>query len=138
MLMNKTIMTGVMLSLSIMTCFASDSGGPITLYVSPTGNDTFAGRTKEKPVASLARARDLARSHAGKHAVTVQVADGVYYLPETLTFSSEDSGSAEYPIVYRAEHEGGAVLSGGSKLTLVRDQQAMEIRIIKFGVKEHE
>jgi len=94
------------------------SGNQVELYVSPDGSDAFAGTTKEKPFASLAKARDLARSHAGKDAVTVNVADGVYYLPETLTFSSEDSGTAKHPIVYRAEHEGGAVLSGGSRLSL--------------------
>ncbi|MBT3194035.1 MAG: PDZ domain-containing protein [Verrucomicrobia bacterium] len=93
-------------------------GKPVALYVSPDGSDASSGTTKEKPLASLAKARDLARSHAGKDAVTVHVADGMYYLPETLVFSPEDSGSAEHPIVYRAEHEGGAVLSGGSRLSL--------------------
>ena len=64
------------------------------------------------------KARKLARSYAGKQAVSIQVADGVYYLPETLTFSPEDSGTAEFPIIYHAENEGGAVLSGGSRLEL--------------------
>ena len=69
----------------------------VALYVSPNGNDAAAGMTKAKPLASLARARDLARAHAGKSAVTVHVADGVYYLPEALKFGPEDSGSAEHP-----------------------------------------
>jgi hypothetical protein len=87
------------------------------IYVSPKGKDTNAG-TAKAPVASLARARDLARSSAGKEAVTVHVADGVYYLPETWVFTPADSGTDAYPIVYKAESEGGAVLSGGSKLSL--------------------
>jgi hypothetical protein len=116
--MNKRLNTGVMLSLGIASVFATQSVVAAELYVSPNGSDDFAGSSKEKPVASLAKARDLARSHAGKEAVTVNVADGVYYLPETLTFTSEDSGTATHPIVYRAENEGGAVLSGGSKLKL--------------------
>jgi len=116
--MNKRLNTGVMLSLGIASVFAAHSVVAAELYVSPNGSDDFAGSSKEKPVASLAKARDLARSHAGKEAVTVNVADGVYYLPETLTFTSEDSGTATHPIVYRAENEGGAVLSGGSKLKL--------------------
>ena len=97
---------------------AEAAGSQATFYVSPGGNDGFAGTTQDKPFASLAKARDAARAVAGKEAVTVQVADGVYYLPETLTFTPEDSGSAAHPIVYRAEHEGGAVLSGGALLTL--------------------
>ncbi|WP_238388802.1 PDZ domain-containing protein [Roseimaritima ulvae] len=42
----------------------------------------------------------------------------MYYLPETLVLTSADSGSSECPIVYRAQNEGGAVLSGGSQLNL--------------------
>ncbi|WP_315853505.1 right-handed parallel beta-helix repeat-containing protein [Neorhodopirellula pilleata] len=48
----------------------------------------------------------------------MHVADGTYYLPSTLVFSSADSGTEAAPIVYRAENEGGAVLSGGSRLQL--------------------
>jgi hypothetical protein len=82
------------------------------LYVSPKGSDANPG-SKEKPLASLAAARDAARALVGREAVTVHVADGVYYLPETLVFTSADSG-----VTYKAENEGGAVLSGGSELKL--------------------
>ncbi len=88
------------------------------LYVSPNGSDQHAGTSAKKPLASLAAARDAARRFAGKEAVTVHVADGIYYLPQTLVFGPEDSGSAKHPVVYRAENEGGAVLSGGSELKL--------------------
>jgi membrane-associated protease RseP (regulator of RpoE activity) len=87
------------------------------LYVSPTGNDANIG-TRDKPLASLAAARDAVRKLAGREAVTVHVADGVYYLPETLEFTAADSGTAEHPVVYHAENEGGAVLSGGMRLKL--------------------
>ena len=87
------------------------------IYVSPDGNDHFAG-TREKPLATLAAARDKARSFAAREAVTVHVADGIYYLPQTLVFSPQDSGSETYPITYQAENEGRAVLSGGTLLEL--------------------
>ena len=87
------------------------------LYVSPNGSDANSGRAG-KPVASLAGAQQKARAYAGKKAVTVHVADGIYYLPETLVFTPEDSGSARHPIVYKAHNEGGAILSGGSELKL--------------------
>ncbi|MGB7347258.1 MAG: PDZ domain-containing protein [Pirellulaceae bacterium] len=87
------------------------------IYVNLQGDDSNPG-TKASPVATLAAARDAARLYAKKEAVTVHVADGVYYLPETLTFTSADSGSGEHPIVYRADNEGKAVLSGGSLLNL--------------------
>ena len=111
----KAIITGAMLSLS---AFAANSLQAVDLYVSPAGSDALVGTTQAKSVASLAKARDLARPYAGKTAVTVHVADGVYYLPETLTFASQDSGSEKNPVVYKADNEGGAVLSGGSKLEL--------------------
>lgn len=90
----------------------------LEFYVSPEGSDAFAGTSQETPFASLAKARDAVRPYAGKQGVTVHVADGVYYLPDTVRFTSKDSGSAAHPIVYRAANEGGAVLSGGSKLDL--------------------
>ena len=44
--------------------------------------------------------------------MTVHVADGVYYLPETLVFTAADSGTT-----YQADHEGAAVISGGFDFT---------------------
>lgn len=93
------------------------SAHALDLHVSPTGKDTNAG-TEAAPLASLAAARDAARKVAGKESVTIWVGDGIYHLPETLVFTPADSGSAEFPVVYRAVNEGRAVLSGGSELTL--------------------
>ena len=87
------------------------------LHVSPEGKDTQPG-TAAAPFATLAAARDAARKLAGKEAVTIHVADGIYYLPETLVFRPEDSGTREHPVVWRAANEGKAVLSGGRKLQL--------------------
>ncbi|TWU55872.1 hypothetical protein Poly59_21750 [Rubripirellula reticaptiva] len=87
------------------------------LYVSPVGNDNNPG-TKSKPLYSLADAQQKTQIFAGKESVLVHVADGVYCLPQTLTFTAADSGTARYPVVYRAENDGGAVISGGTKLDL--------------------
>jgi len=87
------------------------------IHVATTGNDTNPG-TEAAPLQSLAAARDAARAFAGKEQVTVHVADGVYYLPQTLVFASADSGTASHPVTYRAVNEGRAVLSGGTKLEL--------------------
>lgn len=87
------------------------------LYVSPTGNDANPG-TKTEPVATLARAQEVMRSRAANVPATVHVADGTYYLPETLVFRPQDSGSAANPVIFQAENEGEAILSGGSKLEL--------------------
>ncbi len=87
------------------------------LHVSPVGNDSNPG-TAAAPLRTLAGARDAARKVRGREPVTVIVADGVYYLPETLVFTPADSGRKDAPIVYQAAREGGAVISGGLKLDL--------------------
>lgn len=86
-------------------------------HVSPAGDDGNSG-SAAAPFRTLVAARDAARKFVGKETVTVRVADGVHYLPETLVLNPADSGSAKFPVVYQAEHEGKAVLSGGLKLDL--------------------
>jgi hypothetical protein len=87
------------------------------IYVAPDGNDSDSG-SRDAPLQSLAAARDAARPLAGREPVTVLVADGVYYLPETLVFTPADSGTEDHPVIYVAENEGGAVISGGTQLSL--------------------
>lgn len=89
------------------------------IYVSSVGNDSNPG-TMNAPLATLKGARQLivSRKLAGKVPITVHVADGVYYLQDTLVFSAKDSGSKDCPIVYQAQNENGAILSGGSNLEL--------------------
>ncbi len=89
----------------------------VDLYVSPVGDDLHSG-TRNRPLASLAAARERARAYCGKETVTVHVADGTYYLPATLVFTPQDSGSTSHAVIYRADNEGRAILSGGSRLSL--------------------
>lgn len=102
-------------ALSIMTASAS----PLThnLYVAPGGSDNNPG-SKDKPVATLHAARDLAREFAGKFPVVVHVADGTYYLESPLIFDPKQSGSSTAPVVFRAINEGRAIVSGGMLLQL--------------------
>ncbi|WP_052572733.1 right-handed parallel beta-helix repeat-containing protein [Haloferula sp. BvORR071] len=86
-------------------------------HVSPQGDDSQTG-SAAVPFATLAKARAAARPLAGKESVTIHLADGTYYLPEPLTLKAEDSGSESFPVVWKAEHEGKAILSGGLRLPL--------------------
>ena len=86
-------------------------------HVSPSGNDGNPG-TQAAPFQTLEAARNAARAFSGKEPVTVHVADGIHYLPQTLGFTPADSGSERWPVVFRAEHEGKAILSGGQRLEL--------------------
>ena len=86
-------------------------------HVSPSGDDSSPG-TEAAPFATLGAARDAARKIAGKEPVTIHVADGIYYLPETLVLTQQDSGTSPHPVTWRAVNEGKAVISGGRKLDL--------------------
>ena len=113
----KHLVTGMIATTLMLLCNVSSAAD---IFVAPGGNDSNAG-SAEAPVATLQAAQLKARALAGKEAVTVHVADGVYYLPETLVFTTEDSGSAEHPVSYKAiekEGEGGAIISGGTALQL--------------------
>jgi hypothetical protein len=83
--------------------------------VAPTGSDADPG-TLERPFATLQRARQAARQAKGRQAVTVFLREGTYYLPETLTFTAEDSGAKDAPVTYQAYQNERAVISGGVRL----------------------
>lgn len=89
----------------------------ITFHLSPTGNDANPG-TATKPLATLAAAQRAARSTVGKKPVTVLLHGGNYYLPATVRFTAEDSGTASAPVVYAAAPGEQPVISGGARLEL--------------------
>jgi hypothetical protein len=94
------------------------SGWSAEFHVGPEGRDDGPG-TKEAPLRTLGRARDLARAFAGREPVTIHLLEGVHYLPETLVFTAEDSGTAEAPVVWQAAEGGGRpVISGGVPLRI--------------------
>ncbi len=111
------ILTSLPRRLSSVALLCGWSALAADLHVSPAGKDTNPG-TQAAPFQTLTAARDAARKVAGHEPVTVHVADGIYYLPETLVFTPADSGRASAPVIYRADHEGKAILSGGLKLEL--------------------
>ena len=117
MIKNSVSLLCVVFASVLFNVSSADAANAADIYVSPDGSDTNGG-AQGQPVASLAGAQQKAREFAGKEAVTVHVADGIYYLPETLVFTPADSGSEQAPILYKANNEGGAVLSGGAQLKL--------------------
>jgi hypothetical protein len=80
-------------------------------YVAPAGHDANDG-TLEKPFASLHRAQEAARQKPG----TVFLRGGTYYLPETLVFTAQDSGTKDAPVIFQAFNNERPILSGGVKL----------------------
>ena len=97
---------------------AARPGNYAEVYVSPAGNDAADG-TANAPVASLTEAQELERQQLGKgRAVRVILRGGTYYLPSTLVFTSQDSGTKEQPVVWRAAPGQTPVISGAVPLKL--------------------
>jgi len=88
-------------------------------YVATDGDDGNPG-TKDRPFATLHRARDAVRelkSQQGlKKPVTVLVRGGKYFLENTLVLSDGDSGTRQCPISYKAYPGEHPILSGGQKV----------------------
>ena len=60
-------------------------------------------RSPLQPCSGRSRRRER---RPGGEGVTVFVREGTYYLPETLVFTAEDSGTKAAPVVYQAYREG--------------------------------
>lgn len=99
-------MQTVMTALTALVLAAAASAAPVTVYVSPTGNDAASGLTPETPVATLARGQEIARAaRQGAQAARQNapqgykliLRSGTYYLPQTLAFGPEDSGTEAAP-----------------------------------------
>ncbi len=100
-----------------------------TLYVATDGRADWSGTLPQAnagqsdgPLPSIQAARDLIRKQRAKgewkdEAITVYLRGGTYYLPETLVFEPQDSGSEGRPITYAAYQGETPVLSGGRVIT---------------------
>jgi PDZ domain len=80
-------------------------------FVAPAGDNANPG-TLEKPFASLQRAQLAVRQKPG----VVFLRGGTYYLPETLVFTVQDSGTKDASVIFQAYKNEQPVISGGVKL----------------------
>ena len=103
-----------------------------TYFVSLTGNDNGPG-TIEAPFATLEKARDTIRNLSDsekKDGVTVYLREGDYrLLTAGFELTSEDSGTAEAPIVYAAYEDETVTLTGqvtlnNQNFTVVTEENA--------------
>lgn len=107
------------------------TAGALTLYVAPTGDDSWSGRLAQPnadrtdgPLASLTGARDAIRKlkAAGPptEPVRVLIAEGSYFLSEPLVLTPLDSGTKDQPISYEAAPGAKPLFSGGRRITGLR------------------
>ncbi|MEY4660117.1 MAG: hypothetical protein RLZZ42_69, partial [Bacteroidota bacterium] len=88
------------------------------IYVTVKGNDSNDGSVG-RPLASLEAAKQAVRAlkRSGfASSIEVIVRGGIYYLPETLEFTTEDSGTKSAPIIWKAAEGEKVILSGGKRI----------------------
>jgi dienelactone hydrolase len=87
-----------------------------TVFVAPDGNDANPGTT-EKPIASLFRARELARVQPRTAPVKVVLRAGTYRLSSPLELTAADGGTEDAPVTWNAAPGERVILSGGVPIT---------------------
>lgn len=100
--------------MSLLSSLATPGAAATTqVFASPTGSDTNPG-TLESPVASLQRAREIAREQVKKgESVYVNLRAGRYYLSRPLVFTSEDSAKGAAFNIWTSFSGENVTLSGG-------------------------
>ena len=103
----KSAIKAVAAALCAVSAYAYGANPPQTAFhVSPTGDDSADG-SRERPFATVARARDAVRAlkKSGalpKGGVNVWLRGGEYPMRESLVLGKEDSGADGAPVAYRA------------------------------------
>ncbi len=86
----------------------------VEIHVAVSGDDAAAG-TSQHPVATIARAQELARNYQ-QQPVTILLQTGTYYLDKPIVFDQRDSRSKEAPLLLRPVPGDKVILSGGQRL----------------------
>lgn len=118
-------------------CLVIARASAANFYVSPAGDDANSG-TREKPFASLTRARDAVRSAKQKSSVreiTVWFREGLYRLTNTVVFSREDSAGACQRITYAAYRNEKPVFTSAVPLTGWRNEGDFWVTDLPPGMK---
>lgn len=94
--------------------YTADVSADAVIFVAPDGDDQNSG-TIESPLRSPHAAQFLARKMKSDtpQKITVYFRGGTYELPKPLSFTIEDSGTRENPVLWAAYQSEQPVFSGG-------------------------
>ncbi len=89
------------------------------IYISPDGNDSGSG-TLENPLASLnaalERIKVLKKNGLNEDGAGIIVLGGNYFMTQPIIMTEEDGGTADKPLVIRAESGARPVFTGGLRI----------------------
>ncbi|MFF5108769.1 ricin-type beta-trefoil lectin domain protein [Streptosporangium sp. NPDC000509] len=97
---------------------SASAAAQATYYVAPDGNDANPG-TITSPFRTLQRARDVVRTVNANMTddIYVYLRGGNYSIGSTVDFTSADSGTNGYRVIYAAYQNETPILSGGVQVT---------------------
>lgn len=131
--MNKgdRIYTGVyvLFLILLMSCTQQK---PTEFFVSADGNDANPG-TEAAPFQTLGKAKESVRfqlCESPGNPVVVNIKGGIYYPEKPVVFSSEDSGTENAPVVYKAADGEKPVFTGSRKVKkwkLLNDAEKLKL-----------
>ena len=107
-------MKHLLIILGLLSCVTTQAM-TVDIYVSPDGNDAYDGSEK-KPLATVARAQELAKSYTPDTDIAIILEDGIYRLDSPIVFTEADSRLYPHKLTIKARNRGKAVISGGKKL----------------------
>lgn len=102
------------------------------IYVSPDGDDSGNG-TSQQPFLTIERARDALRNMKKDNpdkSYKVIIKGGHFTLEKPLSFSSQDSGTENFPVIYQAAEGEEPVFAGSKRLKkwhLLKDPGQLEL-----------
>ncbi len=155
MCLMKMIMSFCLLFIYLLSSSAFSGPYPI-FYVSSEGNDSWSGTFPEPvdggsdgPFKTLEKARDMLREvlrKAEKKGGIVLIRKGKYELSFPLELNEEDSGSAEFPVIWQSYKGEEVFIIGGKEIQNLENYQgniykakvespASEPRILFFNGK---
>jgi len=111
--------------LALITIEGSAAPSSATFYVAPNGNDSWTGTlaspnpaSTDGPFATFDHARTVVRAlnKTGLSQVSVQLRGGNYFLPDTVHFAADDSGTLNTQIVYQNFPGESPIISGGMRI----------------------
>ncbi len=89
----------------------------LKIHVDPVNGSDENDGTAAAPLKTVSAAKNAVRAASADRDVTVVLAGGTYYLPETLAFTPEDGGRNGSTVTYEGAEGQTAILSGGAPLS---------------------
>ena len=118
--MNEIIKTSCCAMFSaVLVLLAADAARAVELFIATDGDDDNPG-TEAQPFATIQAAQGAARAWIAAgltEPLEVIFRAGTYFLEQPLELRPEDSGSAAFPVTWRAAANETVVLSGGKAIT---------------------